>query len=67
MLVEMVRLQDRLAAFMAGGAKTARTAGKSAAYGRALGEATYAQLSATCLPSRSSDLAHADNGQTNDH
>jgi hypothetical protein len=38
MLVEMVRLQERLKAYVAGSADIARKAGKSAAYGRALGE-----------------------------
>jgi hypothetical protein len=66
MLVELVRLQDRLEAFMAGGAEIARKAGKSATYGRALGDvgdlrAALADVLAFALQR----LGHTNNGHAN--
>lgn len=66
MLVEMVRPQDRLKAFMAGGAAIARTAGESAAYGRALGEVGDLRAALSdVLAFAIQRLGHADNSQTN--
>jgi hypothetical protein len=66
MLVEMVRLQERLQAFMAGGAETARRAGKSAAYGRALGEVGDLRSAlADVLAYALQRFGHGDNGSMN--
>jgi hypothetical protein len=66
MLAKLVRMQDRLGAFMAGGAEIARTAGKSAAYGRALGEVGDLRAAVgDVLAFAIQRLGHADNGQTN--
>jgi hypothetical protein len=66
MLIEFVRLQDRLEAFMAGGAAIAREAGKSDAYGRALNDVGDLRSAlADVLAYALQRFGHAGNGHTN--